>query len=312
MTATPQAILHNFDEETLVYIAEKCGKTLSKQQKSKAADILKTDIIQNGVKKVLEVLRVAQLKLLMGHPQIDLAKEMEAIAPKRGRSKSPSREKKKRNTTSSSASKSPKKNKFPSKQVMIKILSDKIFDVGPKKFLNQLETPVLLECCKDIDDLSDYSKEDLIEIEKKELIEAIISNINRFGLEHLFSLFSVKELSEFCQKLELDCDETNSKDALIEAILEHKTYKKPKQKKKEVKASENAPEIKEGITKVDLQAWFKREQLSEWLRNKGAKVSGKKKELVVRILKYLEGDREHTMPNPHKKRGKKKKKCRKI
>jgi len=42
--------------------------------------------------------------------------------------------------------------------------------------------------------------------------------------------------------------------------------------------------------KVDLNNWYNKSDLEEWLKNKGAKVSGKKQVLMDRIIKYLSGD----------------------
>jgi len=51
---------------------------------------------------------------------------------------------------------------------------------------------------------------------------------------------------------------------------------KNQRKKKEQKPSKEKPEIELGITKVDLNSWYNKDELEEWLRNKGCKVSGKK------------------------------------
>jgi len=122
-------------------------------------------------------------------------------------------------------------------------------------------------------------------------------------------MFNAAELQKFCKELGIKGDETNSTDNLIESIIDHTAYKKPK-KKKEQKPSKDKPEIAEGISKVDLKSWYNKDELEEWLRNKGCKVSGKKTEIIIRVLKFLEGDRETTMPN--KTRGRKKKKKEQI
>jgi len=161
---------------------------------------------------------------------------------------------------------------------MLKFLFDKWIETGITKFLSEYDSSTLLECCKDIDDLKDMTPSELAEITKQEMIDAIKTNINSFGLNHIFSLFQLDELQEFCQQLNLKCDETSSKDILIDSIIENSNYKKPKAKKKDhPKPSKKKPEIEEGIKKVDLGHWFNKDELSEWLKIKGCKTSGKKK-----------------------------------
>lgn len=83
-------------------------------------------------------------------------------------------------------------------------------------------------------------------------------------------------------------------------LLLKKSRTKKKSKPKE-EHSENKPDIKKGIKKVDLQHHFNREELEQFLRKKkdddpealkDMKVTGRKNELVDRILKFLEGDIE--------------------
>jgi hypothetical protein len=304
MTQSPKTVLQQFEHETHLMMAEKVGKTLSKQQKNKVLDILIADVNLQGITKVLKVLKVPQLKMVCDkHPGVDLKKAMEELSPKRTRSRSPRRARSKSpggsdRTTSKSPKRSESKEgkkaekKYPPKQVMVKILADLILESNCKKFFEHecFEASDLLTLCEDIDDLSEITKEDKKRFEKKELIKAIVQNVYTFGLEHLFSLFNVKELNDLCKELKLKCDSTSSKDTLIEAIMDHKAYKKPK-KSKEPKPSEEKPEIKEGISKVDLNSWYKKQDLEDWLKSKGAKRSGKKTELFNRIIAYLIGDR---------------------
>jgi len=189
------------------------------------------------------------------------------------------------------------KKKYPPKSVLFRVLAGIITNVGLKPFFSHFSQEVLLECCKDIDDLSEYEDEDLAEFSKKELIKAIINNVYSFGFTHLFSSFQVSDLKKFCKKLGLKV-ESSSKETIIDSLLEQKSYKKPKITKKEEKPHTKKPKaIKEGISKVDLQYWYNKEELEEWLRTKEAKVTGKKSELVARIMLYLSGDIERTMPN---------------
>jgi len=82
--------------------------------------------------------------------------------------------------------------------------------------------------------------------------------------------------------------------------LKKKDYHKVEKKKE--KPSKKAPKIEEGISKVDLNEWYTVKELNDWLKSKGCKLGGKKTDQVNRILKYLDGDRETTMPKPKRKK----------
>jgi len=192
--------------------------------------------------------------------------------------------------------------KFPAKGIMLKRLTDEALKGDLRDFLNQFDDMTLLSICNDIDDLRNYTEEELRDLSKKELVKAIANNVSNFGTTHVLQFFTVIELQEITVLMDLEV-ESGSKEKLIDSIIEKKNYVKPPPKKK-VKPSVEKPAIKEGITKVDLQTWFNKEDLEEWLRSKGAKVSGNKKSLIDRIIKYLSGD---TTTTTEKKRGKKKK-----
>jgi len=194
-----------------------------------------------------------------------------------------------------------KSKKFPAKGVMLKILKDvALKDGNLKEFISQFDDMTLVSVCNDIDDLRNYSEDELRDLTKKEMVKGILNNVANFGLNHVLQFLTVVELTAVVTHMELEVD-SQSKEILIDSIVEKKSYVKPKPKKK-VKPSSEKPAIKEGITKVDLQTWFNREDLEEWLRNKGAKVSGKKKELIDRIIKYLSGDITTTTGKRGKKR----------
>jgi len=144
---------------------------------------------------------------------------------------------------------------------------------------------------------------------KKDMVKGILDNVHTFGLEHRFSLFSSSELLEFAQDLEITVEST-SKDILIECIISQQNYEPEEKSIEEVEASKDKPEIKAGVSTVDLQTWYNRTELSEWLRNKQCKVSGNKKDLINRITLYLDDVRDwRTMagvdkPKPKRKRKK--------
>jgi len=246
----------------VLYIAEKCSKQIQRNQRSEAVNILVKEVKSIGLNKVLQVIKVKNLKLLCEHSLLrplceqyleENKKPEKEKSPNRERSKSPTKKGGRRpgrpkSSKSKSRSKSPKKGakkkavkkdpdakKYPPKSVMLRILFEKWIEAGITKFLEEYESSTLLECCKDIDDLKDMTPSELEEITKQEMIDAIKTNVNTFGLNHTLSLFNVEELREFANQLNLKCDVTSSKDILIDSIIENSNYKKPKQKKRSTK-----------------------------------------------------------------------------
>jgi len=131
-------------------------------------------------------------------------------------------------------------------------------------------------------------------------LNAIITNINTFGIQYALQKFTIKELKKVCKKTETSV-ESNAMEVIIESIIDRKSYRRVEKKKE--KPSRKAPKtIEEGISKVDLNEWYTVKELNEWLKSKGCKLGGKKSEQINRILKYLDGDRETTMPKPKKKK----------
>jgi len=143
-----------------------------------------------------------------------------------------------------------------------RILVDVVIDVGPENFFKHFDIDALIRVCADIDDLSDYivkTEEGEWETDKlkdkytkKDFLNAIMTNIYTFGLNHLFSLLSVDELSNLCTDCRLTVN-SRSKDTIIDCLIEQKDYE-PEEKSDEGEASEKKPDrIKKGIKK---SIWF--------------------------------------------------------
>jgi len=298
----PAEVLKDLDEETLELMADKAGVTVPKNkstkevEKDKLIEQLLVTVIKEGTNRVLQVLKNKALKELVTHKEVNLEEKWQQLSPRRARSKSPSRERKRSKSPGGKKKKEGKE--FPSKNVMVKVLSEHLENKDVKEFLEKYSRDQLLMCCQDIDDLSSYKDEELAKFKKQDLIDAILKNINNFGINHMFQTLTVQELKKVCERLDLEVAST-SKDKLIESIIEKKSYKK-KSKPRE-KHSDTKPDIKKGIKKVDLEHYYNREDLEKWLKEKkeedpdtlkDMKISGKKSELVTRILKFLDGDIE--------------------
>jgi hypothetical protein len=220
---------------------------------------------------VLSVLKGKNLKSLAEHNEVDFDKER--------------REKFGENIGTAKA-----KEWVPVKSVLIEILTEKIPEYGVERFFKDQKRAVLLECCKVIDDLEDYSKEELKEFSKDDFVEGIMQNIYTFGLQNLFSAFTITELKLFC----VDCQLTvrsSSKEVLLDCLIEQKDFRKAKKKSVQKTKLTEKPKIKKGVKAIDLKSWFLRSELEDWCRKKGIKVGGSKKDIVERIILYLDGER---------------------
>jgi len=144
---------------------------------------------------------------------------------------------------------------------------------------------------------------DLEKLPKKEIGKRIMEEADNYGLENYFSSFSVERLQEFAEDCGLDV-QSQSQSVLIDCLVYQEDHKVKKKKAvKTVKPSKKKPEIKNGVTKIDLNHFFYRDELFEYCKDKGLNTTGNKKEFIQRILAHVEG-----RPQPPVKRKKKPKK----
>jgi len=169
--------------------------------------------------------------------------------------------------------------KHPPKTVFTKKISKQIQSVGAEKFWKSLPEAVLDKVIKETD----------IEVGGQSKIEAIIAESDSCGLEHCLSAFPIMTLHKFCDAAKLDV-ETQSLNTLIDSLMRLEDYAPPKKdKKKEPKPSKKKPEIKKGITKVDLQNWYNRTELAQYCEDQEIQKTGNKKDLIQRVIDYHDG-----------------------
>jgi len=221
----PEEIFKDMDLKSLELLADKCNLHVPTEKKSKEVDkrklieMLIENVTKEGTSRVLGVLKIKTLHLLVDHPDVHLDEKWRELSPRRFKTEhSPSRKPKK-------GKEKEEAKKYPSKGVMLRILEEFMKDKPLKNFLDIYSQKVLLACCESIDDLSNYSQSEKDNLHKKDLIKAILNNVNSFGMHHLFQNLTVVELGKICEDMGLVV-ESSSMDILIESIMEKKKITK--------------------------------------------------------------------------------------
>jgi len=180
------------------------------------------------------------------------------------------------------------------KRVLEKRVKEYCDEIGQETFLNSLPSAIKKEIIQTLD----------LEVdEPKGYTAAILEEAESIGQEYFFSTFSTEKLAKFALSCGLDVDSL-SQNVLVECLMNLQSYKAPK-KKPAPKPSKKKPEkISKGITKIDLNAHFNKDELVDYCKTNKLPVTGNKRDLIAKILAHLEG-REIPLPKGSKKRRKK-------
>jgi len=190
----------------------------------------------------------------------------------------------------------------PSKVVLRKRFVETVEEQGLDKFLSKSTmTPDLLSILIRAADEQPLSKD------KDKLAIQVTEIINLVGFQSFFSRFDTPFLQHLLTQMDLKCD-TDSKDRIVYALATQTNAKKQKTEHKEIIFSEEKQDIKKGITYQDIYQHYFRDELIEWSKTNGLKVNGSKKQLILRILAFLDGNKENTMSIANKKEDEKKSK----
>eukprot|EP01089_Gocevia_fonbrunei_P021332 TRINITY_DN8245_c0_g1_i2.p1 TRINITY_DN8245_c0_g1~~TRINITY_DN8245_c0_g1_i2.p1 ORF type:complete len:322 (+),score=71.23 TRINITY_DN8245_c0_g1_i2:66-968(+) len=175
-----------------------------------------------------------------------------------------------------------------SRQVLTKRLVEKIGKVGIDEFLKDyVETDILNKICDDLDiDNEDASDRD-------DLVKQISTFIRALGSFGFWDSFSADLLTTVANDLELKGKNTKSKKRLVDAIITNTKIEKAHQpKKKKITVSKKKKPIEKGITFDDIFQHYYAGEVKDWCKSHGLKTSGKKTDLIKRILDFLDGGKE--------------------
>jgi len=136
----------------------------------------------------------------------------------------------------------------------------------------------------------------------------VAKEVYSIGLQSLLNRQDLSFLKSIAEEVGLNANSL-VKSKVIKAIVSGKNVKstsksetkkrlekEEEEAKKAIEKKENRPAIKKGITYQEMFQLYTRSVLFDFCKENGLKVSGKKSDLIKRILAYLDGDKENTMP----------------
>jgi len=196
-------------------------------------------------------------------------------------------------------------NRLPRAMVRKRIVQ-KIQDETPQKFFDGVDSKVL----GGVFDELGFDKPS----NSKKYSEELMKIIDTVGLENALSTLSISELKGLCKTHKLKVDSETSPNAHIEALTTGKDQKKEaaKAKKETEKPSAKKPEIKKGVSRIDLQQHFYREELTTYCKDNKLPHNGTKSQLIRVILDHLEGKTVASKKRPAPSGGKKEKPAKKA
>jgi len=175
-----------------------------------------------------------------------------------------------------------------SKAVLSKKMKDMIDEAGLEDFLSDNADTVLLNRLCESLDIEDPEQS------KEKLVQQVSGFVRGLGAEAFWNSFDVSVLHSVTADLKLKAKGTNSKRKLVDSILTNSNPEKaePKKKKRKITYSKKKKALEKGITYDDIFQHYNVNEVRDFCKSHGLKSSGKKKELINRILSYFNGDEE--------------------
>jgi len=173
-----------------------------------------------------------------------------------------------------------------SKAVISSRLKDKIKPSGIDEFLQDAADVSMLN------KLCDCLEESPVSTNKDQLVKQVSGAVRNLGAETFWNSFDVTTLQSIGTDLKLKTKGTNSKRKLVDSILTNSNPEKhePKKKKRKITYSKKKKPIEKGVTYDDIFQHYYVTEVREWCKAHELKTAGRKKELIKRILEYLNGE----------------------
>eukprot|EP01087_Luapelamoeba_hula_P009596 TRINITY_DN2493_c0_g1_i1.p1 TRINITY_DN2493_c0_g1~~TRINITY_DN2493_c0_g1_i1.p1 ORF type:complete len:396 (+),score=116.24 TRINITY_DN2493_c0_g1_i1:109-1296(+) len=181
--------------------------------------------------------------------------------------------------------------------ILRKRLTESMLERGVQAYLEEAEQEVLELIAERIDVDTKQSK--------AALIDEIIGDIEEAGSLLYLESFSEDILRDLAFEMKLLKSATAAprKAVIIESILNNKEVpkkEKPKKKKEEVTVSKKKPKLVKGVQYQDVFQHYYLDELVAFAKEHKIKAHGAKKDLIHRIIAWLEGDKENTMVGQRK------------
>jgi len=129
---------------------------------------------------------------------------------------------------------------------------------------------------------------------KKDLIVQAVGLVQMAGTEIFLSKFDVPFLKDvIIRDLKLKCS-TDSKNKIIRGIVTG-TSAKTERQERDIEFSKEKKTIKKGISYQDIFQHYYVDEVQDYCKENGLKVSGTKPEIIKRIIAFLDGDTENTL-----------------
>jgi len=112
---------------------------------------------------------------------------------------------------------------------------------------------------------------------KSKYAESLLEESERWGLEKILMGLPLSKLKEIAEACGLKV-ESSSMDILVDCIVNQEDHKAPKKKSsKPEKVSKKKPDIKNGISKTDLNTHYYSLELKDYCKENNLNTSGTKK-----------------------------------
>ncbi len=151
--------------------------------------------------------------------------------------------------------------------------------------------------------------------DSKKASKEIGKRLTQLGVESLLNRLDLQFLKNMAASIGINAGSLD-KARVVESIIAGKVVKRPentdskKRIEKERKEAEKAAnkdkraDIKKGVSYQDLYQGYNADELVEFCRKNSLKVTGKKPDVIKRILAWLNGDTETTMSTKKEKKRK--------
>jgi len=259
----PSAVFRQFNTQSLQEITNLRNIELKSSKKADFVKTLSKDVTETGVKQLISMLKKTDLQQLATTVEDKIDFSSKGV------------------------------NRPDSSRVLSKRLTEHIIEVGVDDFLADVSVETLKTILTRLGVISTAS-------DATALVKIISKEVNLLGFEAFFGNFSTLALQHWCNELGLAV-ESSSKPILTSSLIYQQNYKAPP-KPKPPKISKNKPAIKKGISYDDIFNHYWMQDIRDFCSENGLKVTGKKRDLILRILAWLDGDVENTLAGTKKPR----------